>query len=51
MDYTPRQLNLFYREARAIEASRVADAIMAANAGFNGGKTAQQLLRALRGGK
>lgn len=48
MNYTARQLRLYYREALAIDAAHLADSIVAANAGFNGGRQTQRLLRQLR---
>ena len=48
MDYTARQLALYYREALALDAERVADAIMAVNMGLAGGREAQRMVRALR---
>jgi hypothetical protein len=48
MRYTPRQLHLFYREARALDAERLADWVLAVNAGFTGGRQAQRLVKALQ---
>ncbi|MDR1063026.1 MAG: hypothetical protein LBL48_03715 [Azoarcus sp.] len=48
MSYTARQLHLFYREACALDAARMADVIVAVNAGFAGGSGAQRLVKSLR---
>ena len=49
MDYTARQLALFYKEAIAHEAESQAGAILAANLGFAGGKEAQRAVNRLVG--
>jgi hypothetical protein len=48
MDYTVRQLALYYREATAIDAERAAEAIVTTNLGFAGGRHAQSVVRDLR---
>ncbi|MDR2259546.1 MAG: hypothetical protein LBE06_01145 [Azoarcus sp.] len=48
MDYTARQLTLFYREAIRHEREAQAAAIVAANLGFAGGKEARRAVDALR---
>jgi hypothetical protein len=50
MDYTLRQIELYYREALAHEAERQAGNIIAANLGFTGGKEAKKAVDALRRG-
>jgi hypothetical protein len=42
MDYTLRQLVLYYRECLRIDNARTAAGIVSANLGFTGGQTAQQ---------
>jgi hypothetical protein len=51
MDYTSRQLALYYREAMRFDAESQAGAIIAANLGFAGGKEAQRAVNRLRGGR
>ncbi|MDR1936848.1 MAG: hypothetical protein LBS49_14970 [Candidatus Accumulibacter sp.] len=47
MGYTARQLALYYREAVAAENRAQAQAIVAANLGFAGGKEAQKAVKGL----
>ena len=47
MDYTKRQITLFYSEAIRAEGRRQASAIVAANLGFAGGKDARRAVSAL----
>ncbi|MDR2365188.1 MAG: hypothetical protein LBD68_04940 [Zoogloeaceae bacterium] len=51
MDYTARQIMLFYREAIRHENAEQAGRILAANLGFSGGKAAQRAVKELLGGK
>jgi precorrin isomerase len=47
MDYTARQLALFFREAMKAENRHQAQAIIAANLGFAGGKEARRAVNEL----
>ena len=47
MDYTARQLMLFFKEAIRHENEAQAGAILAANLGFAGGKETQRAVKAL----
>jgi hypothetical protein len=47
MDYTARQIALYYREALRYENEAQATAILAANLGFSGGKDAQRAINRL----
>jgi hypothetical protein len=49
MDYTARQIGLFYREAMKAEGRRQAAAIIAANLGYAGGKEAKKAISRLVG--
>jgi precorrin isomerase len=49
MDYTARQIALYYREAVAAENERQAAAIVATNLGFAGGKEAKRAVERLTG--
>jgi hypothetical protein len=49
MNYTARQLALYYREAIRHENEAQAAAIVAANLGFIGGKEATRVINKLRG--
>ncbi|GHU00014.1 hypothetical protein AGMMS49960_06990 [Betaproteobacteria bacterium] len=50
MDYTARQLTLYYKEALAAEMEAQAGAIVTTNLGFAGGKAAQGAVERLRRG-
>jgi len=47
MDYTMRQLTLFYTEALRHEAKKHAEDIVSVNLGMAGGKTADKAVREL----
>jgi hypothetical protein len=49
MDYTMRQITLFYREALRHENERQARAIVATNLGLAGGKEAKRTVEQLTG--
>ncbi|GHU11473.1 hypothetical protein FACS1894185_4760 [Betaproteobacteria bacterium] len=48
MDYTSRQITLYYKEALAAEMEAQAQAIVTTNLGFAGGKAAQEVVERIR---